>query len=728
MSEGRQEARGKRHEARETRLARATCHLVLVILAVALIWPVAQHPGWWIWFPGAEHSDLAVTHWPNAHFTRRALWDDGQFPVWRPTIMSGTPLAANPLAGLCYPPNWLFLFLPWLPLEVGFNLSALAHVWLAGAAMYTLMRRGFGAGVWGALVAAVAYEASPKLLAHLGAGHVGWVQAWGWLPVVVLGWLEMLRKQEAGSRRQEAGSRKRKAGSRRWGAGENLQFAICNLQFAIFAGAALAMQFCADVRMAAYTVLAGCGLVLARGWMRDPGGWRQRTQRRNARLWVLEFGLWGLSLVVFLGLAACQWLPLVALLPETTRPSMTLRDAAAWSLPWRYLAGLLLADHGGFHEWMTYVGVSTLALGGIGLRAVWRKREERWLGGWLAGLLVGSAWFSLGENGGLFPVLWRVVPGLGLLRVPPRAWVLVVFAAAVLAGFGLEDLRRHRGRLERWKRASLLAAGAFPAMLVAGYWLRIGPPPLNLMMFGIVTPLAIALIGLRSQVGRHLKPETLKPETILSLAAVLLVALDLLVVDLTLVEARSPEEVFAEGREAAAWLAAQPGRFRVYSPSYSVPQHVAELAGLELVDGVDPLQLHVYADYLTHAAGLEPQGYSVTLPPFPEGDDTRTALQDVVPDAEMLGLLGARYVAAFFPIHHPDLLESGVIDGVHVYVNRAAQPVADAKNAIGLSDGTSLFEYDPRAVYAGWAVSSVTAASLLAAWVVGLYRRQRGVG
>jgi hypothetical protein len=345
-------------------------------------------------------------------------------------------------------------------------------------------------------------------------------------------------------------------------------------------------------------------------------------------------------------------------------------------------------------------------------------------------LLVGSAWFSLGENGGLFPVLWRVVPGLGLLRVPPRAWVLVVFAAAVLAGLGVEEVRRHRGKLERWKRASLLAMGVFPALLVAGYWLLVGPPPLNLAMFGVMTPLAVALIGFRFQVSRfqvgtHLKPETLKPETIFGLAAVLLVTLDLLVVDLTLVGARSPEEVFAEGREAAAWLAAQPGRFRVYSPSYSIPQHVAELVGLELADGVDPLQLRVYADYLTRAAGLEPQGYSVTLPPFPEGNDTRTALQDVVPDAGMLGLLGARYVAASFPIRHPDLLELGGMDGVYVYLNQAAQPVVDAEAAIGLSDGTNLFEYDPGAVYAGWAVSGVTGLGLLAAWLVCLSRRHR---
>ena len=171
----------------------AICHLSFAILALALLWPVVVHPGWWLWSPGAAHSDLAVTHWPNAHFTRRVLWEESRFPLWRPTIMSGTPFAANPLTGLCYPPNWLLLFLPWLPLEVGFNLSALVHLWLAGAAMYALMRRGLGAGVWGALVAAVAYEASPKLLAHVGAGHVGWVQAWGWLPVVVWASLQVCK-------------------------------------------------------------------------------------------------------------------------------------------------------------------------------------------------------------------------------------------------------------------------------------------------------------------------------------------------------------------------------------------------------------------------------------------------------------------------------------------------------------------------------------------------------
>ena len=665
---------------------RVIAHLMLVIVALALLWPAALHPGWWIWSPGAEHSDLAITHWPNAHFTRRALWEAGQFPLWRPTIMSGAPFAANPLAGLYYPPNWIFLFLPWLPLEVGFNLSALAHLWLAGAAMYALMRRGFGAGVWGALTAAVVYEASPKLLAHLGAGHVGWVQAWGWLPVVTLCLVKTLQEEKV-----ENGRR----------------LAIRNSQFAILTGVALAMQFCADVRMAAYTLAAAATLVLVLAVHHLP------SAIRNSLFAIRPFA-------IFLGLAACQWLPLVALLPETTRGLMTLPDAAVWSLPWRYLAGLLLADHGGNHEWMTYVGVSTLVLAVVGAWALWRKRERRWLVGWLVSLMMGAIWFSLGENGGLFQALYRVVPGLGLLRVPPRSWVLVVFAAAALAGLGVETMaQRTKGarKWRQWKRAFLLGVGTFPPLLVVGYWLLIGTPPLNLIMLGIVTPLAIAIC--HSQFA-------IRNSQFLGLAAVLLVAFDLLVVDMTFIETRPPEQVFTDGRAAAEWLAAQPGHFRIYSPSYSIPQHVAELYGLELADGVDPLQLHTYADYLTRAAGLEPQahtepgrrGYSVTLPPFPEGtDDLRMALKDVSPDAEMLGRLGVRYVAAAFPMSAPGLLEQGVMDGVYVYLNQYAQPAVKAGHAIESSDGTLLFEYDPTPVYAGWAVSGATLVALSVGWL-----------
>jgi hypothetical protein len=206
----------------------------------------------------------------------------------------------------------------------------------------------------------------------------------------------------------------------------------------------------------------------------------------------------------------------------------------------------------------------------------------------------------------------------------------------------------------------------------------------------------------------------------------LLVAFDLLVVDATLLEARSPGEVFADGRAAAEWLAAQPGRFRVYSPSYSIPQHVAELSRLELADGVDPLQLRVYADYLTRAAGLKPQGYSVTLPPFPQGTDVRSALKGAVLDVELLGRLGVRYVAAAFPVADRKLQLEGWFDGVYVYRNEEAQPVREAEGAGGivLANGATLFRYLPWPVYVGWVISGATLLGL-GGWLV-IGRRRRG--
>jgi hypothetical protein len=630
--------------------------------------------------------------------------------------MSGTPFAANPLAGLYYPPNWPLLFLPAafaridgipaFPLALGFNLSALTHLALAGVTMVALMCRGLDTGFWGGLAAAAAYLASPKLLAHLGAGHVGWVQAWAWLPLVVLCALRTCQTEG----RQ----------ANRWALGTGL---------------ALAVQFCADVRLSAYTLMAVVSLFLARivsqlDRQQASVPMRSRTRCRpstqspgvKAAIGALARGsmrpllLFLAAAAVFVGLSACQWLPGLVLLPKTTRSTMTLPDVAAWSLPWRYLSGLLLADHGGFQEWMTYVGVSTLILAWVGARALWCAPARRWLGAWLIGLGAFATWFSLGKNGGLFQLLWRIVPGLGLLRVPPRAWVLVAFAASVLAGLGIEDIRQRQGNSpadhssptqRRWRRALLLGVAALPPVFTAAYWLTIGRPPLNLSVFALITPLTMAVAS--KPPGVSYGP-TYDPPW-LAIAGVLLVALDLLVVDFTLIEARPAEDIFDEGRAAAEWLAGRPGRFRVYSPSYSIPQHVAERYRLELADGVDPLQLQPYATYLTAAAGLQgQQGYSVTLPPFPEGSDVRTALADVVPDTEMLGQLGVRYVTAAFPIAHRRLTFVSRLDDVYVYQNEDARPPAGEPSAprILLADGKELFRYRPWAVYSGLALSCLT--------------------
>ena len=110
----------------------------------------------------------------------------------------------------------------------------------------------------------------------------------------------------------------------------------------------------------------------------------------------------------------------------------------------------------------------------------------------------------------------------------------------------------------------------------------------------------------------------------------------------------------------------------------------------------------------------------MTLPPFPGEGDVHTALAGVVPDAEMMGQLGVRYVAAAFPIVDHAWQPVGLFEEVFIYENEQARPMPEIRGAgsIVLADGTTLFQYRPRAVHIGWAISGVAAGIWLVGWLV----------
>src|SRR5690606_4219791 len=120
-------------------------------------------------------------------------------------------------------------------------------------------------------------------------------------------------------------------------------------------------------------------------------GLEQTGKRRVA-------GLVAAAGVLFVLLTAVQTVPLLALGSSLTRAAITPGDAALYSLPPAHLSGLFLPDAGGFHEWMTYVGlpVVVLAVAGVAQR---RAGPIRWL--WL-GVAVAAVLWPLGENGPLF--------------------------------------------------------------------------------------------------------------------------------------------------------------------------------------------------------------------------------------------------------------------------------------------------------------------------------------
>ena len=221
----------------------------------------------------------------------------------------------------------------------------------------------------------------------------------------------------------------------------------------------------------------------------------------------------------------------------TSRGGMMLRDAARDSLPWRYLVGYLVADRGGYHEWMTYLGLAPL---GLGVLALWRSpRSERWF--W-AGLAVSSLVLSLGTNTPVYAALLGVLPGLKWLRVPPRALVLVILSANVLAATGADALFE-TGWPARLRRGVTLAA--FAGLLVCvGVGLGFALLLRNRMPAAVLVS-AAAGCGLMAVTLASARPQA--PSTISQALLVVVLALDLWSTGRSLIELRPAEEVFGEG-------------------------------------------------------------------------------------------------------------------------------------------------------------------------------------
>ena len=650
--------------------------LAFLLMGGLALGPVLIDPADRLPYPAHSlYSDLTLTHWSAFEYTRQQLAATGEIPLWRTSILSGTPFAADPLSGLFYPPHWLALFTP-LPLAPALNLLLWLHLALAAGAMNALMRR-WGAARGAALASALAYAATPKLIAHLGLGHLTLVEAWAWLPVVLVPLSPSTDRRDAGAE-------------------------------VLWSGAALGVCLLADARLAVYAAILAVSYLVVSG------------ARRSRRAWPRVMAQVVILLAVALTLSAAVWLPALMLSGETSRAALSIEEAGALSLDPIYLLGLFVPDRSGAAERTTYVGLSVLALAVI----AWRRGRPpaARLRGWLIIVIGLGTVLALGSYTPLYELIHRL-PGASLLRVPARAWLMTAFALAALAGFGLHRL---------------------------GAAVR--------------------------------RPETQKFVWAIGLA---IIAIDLLPVDWAVYRAATVDEAFAPGRAAADWLARQPGEFRVYSPSLSIPQHVAQQFGLQLADGVDPLQLARYVRFMQTATGVGAWGYSVTLPAFPglqSDEDVHTVLKDVTPDAAALGLLNVKYVAADFPIHAADLIERARFGATIVYENTrmqprarlaagpgqvrlveqranrlvveatgpgtlvlsevyaadwtvtldgqpaAIRPAADVLRGVDVPAGAHTLElvYQPRAVYAGALLSLLSTLAL--AWAIVICRRRHGAG
>ena len=380
----------------------------------------------------------------------------GTLPLWNPHAFAGMPLLATIQPGVLYPPNWLFAILP-----PGAAMNAVTiityHLSLCGAYLFA---RSLSLGRLAALAAAVIFTFGGFMISH--PEMTNYIAAAAWLPWILLATEKISRSNSW----QE---------SWRW----------------VTAGALMiALQCYAGLPQATWQTILICGpyflfrLVEHRKALSTKAHEAARSEERLLFRFVNFRGsswrkfLWSesrsgdcfiplrryvLSVALMsvggLLLSAVQLLPTIELQQQGERAAIPYEAFAAYPLAPRFLLTLIvpyfygggwppLYHLGGWDEWWLlrygygYVGLSGLLLALAAWFAPGRAKQNSQV--WFWTLIAAAALLlSFGDYlpFGLNHLLYRV-PVFNLFRASYRHLLEFTFAAALLAGFGLDGLSR----------------------------------------------------------------------------------------------------------------------------------------------------------------------------------------------------------------------------------------------------------------------------------------------
>ncbi len=638
-----------------------TPHALLILLPLILLAPIVV--GGRVLYWGVP----LMQFYPWQHFAAEA-WRVGEVPLWNPLVGNGAPLAANLQAGVFYPLNALYLF---LPTEVAMGYAAALHVTLAGLFMFAFMRT-LGLRSLPALVAAAAFQLSGFLIARLGflsiTATLPWVAAWLWR-------VERVLQSSHGRDAPPPALR-----SASW-------LAIV-VGLGLLAGHAQTALY-GLILIAAYTVYRSFNLRRWRGMV-----------------------VTGIGVILGIGLAAIQLLPAAELARESQRAGgLDFTFAMTHSYwPWRLLT-LLTPDlfgnpaygtfwgYDNYWENAAYIGLLPLLLAGNAIGEWWRSRRmkpalseaeggeggrmksmEVWdasrgsvvpflVAAALVSLVLAFGWFTP-----IYPFLFRSVPGFTLFQGPARWLSVLTIALCALAGVGAESMLRARGDLRRSAMwiiigVAMIGAGVASRGFLTG---RVATFPDATLRLGLLLAIGGLLFGLRPPVGDRRFGGW-------AAALVAVIAIDLLTAHAALNPSIDPALYRLPTRSATALRSAGDGRVFMFDADDEAVRARYGMAvpfpdfGSGEVDDWMPLRETLIAntsmmDGLASAGNFDSLlvGHYVQL---------RKAINEQPPDValRLLGLMHVRYLASVsdldLPVVHATSLAA-------IYRNDAALPRA----------------------------------------------------
>ena len=379
-----------------------------------------------------------IAHWifPARIFVRDSLLR-GELPAWNPLQGLGFAAFSNPLYGVFYPPNWLFLLVgrDWVGAMITWQ--DFAHLLWGSAGVFWLARRMRATSV-SAIIAALAWALSGYLTSQWTAGLR--LHAAAWIPWAAVGQLALLDSLRAGGSRWMMGVVK----------------AALPTAFALLMGELFLAMMGVGFALA---LLAAVQILERRADSALPG---------FSRRWAAAVSL---ALLLAGGVGAVVLVPARVHMAQGDRAAPLSRaEAEMHSLhPLRFIEFAAPGSMGDAYgeypagRWVgearadglplsysVYMGASVLALA---LAAFRRKRPMVLV---LAGLSGFALLVALGKHLPVHAVLRRVVFSLSFMRSPEKYTILAVLGLALLAGQG--SRRILSGPNQPWRRTAILLA------------------------------------------------------------------------------------------------------------------------------------------------------------------------------------------------------------------------------------------------------------------------------
>ncbi|HUR93401.1 MAG TPA: YfhO family protein [Gemmatimonadales bacterium] len=375
---------------------------VFILAALTLCWPMLA--GRWL-----LGDDQYVAGYGFRLFGAEMFRATGRIPEWNPYLFGGLPYIAAQHGDVFYPTAWLRWF---LPIDTAMNVGFFAHIALAGACMYALLRT-LRLKWTGAVVGGLAYELSGIVASMVRPGHDGKLYVSALAPLLLLSLVSAIRDR------------------RPWGYG----------LLALTVGLGMLSP---HYQMTYYLLVAGAVWTLYLVFL-DP---ERPAEIRWPRELAIAFG----AVLLGLAIAAIQVLPFLQYIPYSPRaaggPSGGWEYATMFSMPPEELMTGVLPQFNGvldaywgrnfFKLHTEYLGALVVVLAVLGVGDKSRRRLVTALGAIaLLFLLV-----SFGGHSPFYYLWYEVMPMMKKVRAPGMAFFLVALPIAAFAAIGADRLLR----------------------------------------------------------------------------------------------------------------------------------------------------------------------------------------------------------------------------------------------------------------------------------------------